>query len=111
MVDGRDVMRQAGTQLQQCSLVGGGARSDRWAQLMSDALDLPVITHSGGEAGGALGAARLGWLAAGGNFCEVCSKPPVARQFMPDAGARDMLSARLKTWRELYQQQVALRTV
>ncbi|WP_457292069.1 FGGY-family carbohydrate kinase, partial [Pseudomonas azotoformans] len=70
MADGLAVMQQAGTQLQQCSLVGGGARSDRWAQLVSDALDLPIVTHTGGEAGGALGAARLGWLAAGGDFAE-----------------------------------------
>ncbi|KAB8308716.1 xylulokinase [Rahnella sp. Lac-M11] len=109
MADGRDVMQQAGTQLQQCSLVGGGARSDRWAQLMSDALNLPVVTHSGGEAGGALGAARLGWLAAGGDFRDVCRKPPVAQHFYPDAQTRDMLAERLKTWRQLYQQQVDLR--
>jgi len=110
MADGLEVMQQAGTQLQQCSLVGGGARSDRWAQLMSDALNLPVVTHSGGEAGGALGAARLGWLAAGGDFAAVCRKPAIARQFQPDAATRDMLVERLNTYRTLYQQQVALRS-
>ena len=110
MADGLDVMQQAGTQLQQCSLVGGGARSDRWAQLMSDALNLPVVTHCGGEAGGALGAARLGWLAAGGEFAEVCRKPAIERQFLPDAETRGMLGERLATYRQLYLQQVALRT-
>ncbi len=110
MADGLDVMQQAGTQLQQCSLVGGGARSDRWAQLMSDALNLPVVTHCGGEAGGALGAARLGWLAAGGEFAEVCCKPAIERQFLPDAETRGMLGERQATYRQLYLQQVALRT-
>jgi len=110
MADGLEVMQQAGTRLQQCSLVGGGARSDRWAQLMSDALNLPVVTHSGGEAGGALGAARLGWLAAGGNFAEVCRKPAIERQFLPDVETRGMLGERLATYRQLYQQQVALRS-
>ncbi|MGP9418707.1 xylulokinase [Ewingella sp. AOP9-I1-14] len=110
MADGLAVMQQAGTQLQQCSLVGGGARSDRWAQLVSDALDLPIVTHSGGEAGGALGAARLGWLAAGGDVTEACRKPEIARRFQPQAENRDMLRERLQTYRQLYQQQVALRT-
>ncbi|SMB57138.1 xylulokinase [Serratia proteamaculans] len=110
MADGLAVMQQAGTHLQQCSLVGGGARSDRWAQLIGDTLDLPIVTHSGGEAGGALGAARLGWLADGGNFTDVCRKPAIARHFEPDAATRDMLTERLKTYRQLYQQQVALRS-
>jgi len=109
MADGLAVMQQAGTQLQQCSLVGGGARSDRWAQLVSDALDLPIVTHTGGEAGGALGAARLGWLAAGGDFAEACRKPEIARRFQPQTENRDMLRERLHTYRQLYQQQVALR--
>lgn len=109
MADGLAVMQQAGTHLQQCSLVGGGARSDRWAQLISDALDLPIVTHAGGEAGGALGAARLGWLAHGGNFADVCRKPAIARHFEPAPPLRDMLGERLNTYRQLYQQQVALR--
>jgi len=111
MADGLAVMQQAGTHLQQCSLVGGGARSDRWAQLICDALDLPIITHEGGEAGGALGAARLGWLADGGDFATVCRKPAIARRFQPDVAMRDMLGERLKTYRELYQQQRALHCV
>ena len=110
MADGLAVMQQAGTHLQQCSLVGGGARSDRWAQLVSDALDLPIVTHTGGEAGGAMGAARLGWLAAGGDVAEACRKPKIARRFQPQAENRDMLRERLQTYRQLYQQQVALRT-
>jgi xylulokinase len=37
MADGLSVLKQSGTQLSQCSLVGGGARSDEWAQLIADA--------------------------------------------------------------------------
>ena len=36
------------------SLVGGGARSAFWAQMLSTLLDVPLLRHDGGEAGGAL---------------------------------------------------------
>ncbi|WP_279028503.1 xylulokinase [Gibbsiella quercinecans] len=109
MADGLEVLRQAGTQLTQCSLIGGGARSETWAQLMADVLDLPIITHQGGDAGGALGAARLGWLAQGGELQQVCCKPPIARRFTPERARQPLLAERLATYRRLYQQQVALR--
>ncbi len=38
---------------------------------------MPVVTHKGGETGGALGAARLARLAAGKPIAAVCEKPEV----------------------------------
>lgn len=84
------------------SLVGGGARSAFWAQLLSTLLDLPLLTHQGGEAGGALGAARLAWLADGGSLSEVCVAPPVAQSFEPDAAAQQRLAPRAERFRRLY---------
>ncbi len=84
------------------SLVGGGARSGFWAQLLSTLLDLPLLTHLGGETGGALGAARLAWLADGGSLAEVCVAPPVAQSFEPDAAARQRLAPRAERFRRLY---------
>lgn len=109
MADGLEVLLQAGTRLEQCSLIGGGARSEHWAQLMADVLNLPVVTHQGGEAGGALGAARLGWLADGGCVAQVCRKPAIERSFLPDGERQPMLIERLAVYRQLYQQQLALR--
>ncbi len=109
MADGLAVLQQSGTVLDKCALVGGGARSNEWAQLMADALNLTITTHHGGEAGGALGAARLGWLADGGDRREVCRKPEIKQTFAPDATRHQMLQSRLATWRRLYRQQVELR--
>ena len=109
IADGLAVLQQAGTQLSQSSLIGGGARSVWWGQLMADTLNLPIVTHSGGEAGGALGAARLGWLASGGDEQEVCSKPQIDQRFIPDVNRQDALFARLERYRLLYQQQRQLR--
>jgi xylulokinase len=84
------------------SLVGGGARSPFWAQMLSTLLDVPLLTHEGGEAGGALGAARLAWLADGGDPADVCVAPPVARRFEPDPATGQRLAPRGERFRQLY---------
>lgn len=63
------------------ALVGGGARSAWWAQLLADILEVPLTLAEGGEAGGALGAARLAWLADGGDEAAVCAPPRVRQRF------------------------------
>lgn len=110
LADGLKVLNEAGTTLTSCSLTGGGARSPWWAQLIADALNLPITTHLGGEAGGALGAARLGWMACGGDEQQVCQKPDVQHRYLPDATRHAQLQLRLKHFRQLYQFQRALRT-
>lgn len=102
MVDGLDALRVAGTNVDQLSFVGGGARSAYWAQLIADALNVRIVTHVGSEAGGALGAARLAWLAAGGTEAEVCRKPPVLAVYEPSAARHDDLQPRLARYREVY---------
>lgn len=109
IADGLSVLEAAGTELTECSLIGGGSRSPWWAQLIADALNLPIVTHLGGEAGGALGAARLGWLATGGKETDVCQKPPVQQRFLPDAVRHQQLQPRLARFRLYYQQQVTAR--
>ena len=84
------------------SLVGGGARSAFWAQLLANVLDLPLLTHEGGEAGAALGAARLAWLADGGDLARVGVAPPLARRFDPDPSARQRLAPRAERFQRLY---------
>ena len=111
LADGLQVLNDAGTELTQCSLVGGGARSPYWAQLIADALNLLIITHEGGEAGGALGAARLAQLATGADEALVCVKPLECQRYLPDAARREVLQHRLQHWRLLYRQQVEARSI
>lgn len=88
---------------QSLSLVGGGSRSGWWAQLLADQLDVPLVRHAGGEAGGALGAARLAWLSVGGTEHEVCQTPPVLDIHRPQPEARPRLLARHARFQSLYQ--------
>jgi xylulokinase len=100
--DGWASMSTSPGEVTQLSLVGGGARSPLWATLIASALGVPLVTHHGGEAGGALGAARLAWLAAGGDLQSVCASPLVRDRFEPDEHLADMLDARYRRFRRLY---------
>ncbi|MFL9924628.1 xylulokinase [Herbaspirillum lusitanum] len=103
MADGLDALRVAGAAVSELSLVGGGARSTYWAQLLADVLRVRIVTHVGSEAGGALGAARLAWLAAGGQEQEVCSKPPRLTVYEPNATRHAALQIRLQRYRDAYR--------
>jgi xylulokinase len=101
LADGLDVLTDAGAKPRSCILVGGGSRSRFWAQLIADATRVPLDLTEGGEVGAALGAARLGMLAAGGSEAEVCVKRPVRQRIEPTALD---LSARRKRMAALYRQ-------
>lgn len=99
--DGLRALQAAGTNVSTLSLVGGGSRSLYWAQLLADVLQVTITTHAGSEAGGALGAARLGALACGATEANVCVKPPVLHTFIPDTEVA-VLEKRYQKFRAIY---------
>ncbi|MCR5868256.1 xylulokinase [Aquincola sp. J276] len=101
LADGHAALQAAGTTVQRLSLVGGGARSALWAQMLADVLGVEIATHADSAAGGALGAARLGWMAAGGNLPAVCTAPVAQALCAPDAQAARLLAQRLQRFRAL----------
>ena len=108
--DGVEVLREAGAAPSRPLLVGGGARSRHWGQLIADATGLTIDLPSGAEAGAALGAARLGMLAAGaGSIDDICVMPPVIATFTPDSANSKRLAPRLKRYRALYGAEKATR--
>ncbi|QNT77386.1 xylulokinase [Entomobacter blattae] len=111
LADGLLALKQAGSNAQECSLIGGGAKSSIWAQILSDILDIPILTHKESAAGGALGAARLGWLACGGVEDDVCIKPAISQRYEPDPIKQAFLDKRFALFRLLYYQQKAARSL
>ena len=110
LTDGLDVLKAAGAPLTSCFLVGGGARSRFWGQMLADVLGIPLQLPEGAETGAALGAARLGMLAAGaGGEASVCCTPPVSAVFTPDAAAGAAYAPRLARYRALYPAERAAR--
>ncbi|MGJ4995887.1 xylulokinase [Bradyrhizobium sp. HKCCYLS3077] len=84
-------------------LVGGGSRSLVWAQIMADVLGVAVHRVEEGEVGAAIGAARLGRLAATGEApADVCRKPRRLQSFAPRAAQRAAYDAAYAQWRKLY---------
>lgn len=84
-------------------LVGGGSRSALWAQIITDVLGIPVHRVEEGEVGAALGAARLGRLAATGEDpAKVCTRPRRLASFAPRASAVAAYDEAYHQWRKLY---------
>ena len=101
--DGVDVLDAAGARPVRPLFVGGGARSKFWGQMIADVTGLTIDLAEGAEAGAALGAARLGMLAAGAGSVEsVCARPPIQRAFEPDADSAAVHAPRLRRYRALY---------
>ena len=92
----------ASSKVAELSIVGGGSRSAIWAQLLADTLGVPLTTHKASAAGGALGAARLGWLANGGVEAQVCTVPPVTQRYEPNPAEHQRLQTRNQRFRTLY---------
>ena len=93
----------ASSPITEVDLVGGGSRSALWAQICADVLGIPVHRVEEGEVGAALGAARLGRLAATGeDAAQVCTRPRRLASFMPRASARAAYDEAYHQWRKLY---------
>lgn len=102
LADGLAALLASGTAPTSLSLVGGGSRSDYWAQLIANALDVSIVTHSSGEVGAVVGAVRLAMMAAGMSEREVCQRPHVLKEFEPQAASIPVLRERLSRFRSLY---------
>jgi xylulokinase len=110
--DGVDVLAEAGARPRQPMLVGGGARSGFWGQMIADVTGLSIDLAAGAEAGAAFGAARLAMLAAGaGDEEAVCARPAIQRQFLPNEASAAMHAPRLQRFRALYAAEKATRQV
>jgi len=102
LADGLAALQATRSNIRSLSLVGGGSRSLWWAQLIADGLNLPVHLHAHGEAGAALGAARLAHMACGATEREVCRTPAIQAEFLPQSAATPLVDERLNRFRRLY---------
>jgi xylulokinase len=102
LADGLAAFIASGTTPECLSLVGGGARSDYWAQLIANILNISVVTHSSGEVGAVIGAARLAMMTTGLSETDVCQRPQVLKEFRPQSDGISKLEERLHRFRSIY---------
>ena len=108
--DDFDVLADAQAGLKSCFLVGGGARSRFWGQMLADVISFPLDLPDGAETGGAQGAARLAMLASGaGTEAEICIRPGIKLRYEPNPEGPTLYGERLARFRALYQSERRVR--
>jgi xylulokinase len=111
--DGYAALKAAHSPIDEITLIGGGARSERWRQIHCDVLQRALSFRDGGEVGPGLGAARLAHLAEFSALPEaefnqkvsaVCPPPPLVQVHQPDPEKIPYYQPKLERYRALYQQ-------
>jgi len=83
--------------------VGGGSRSPFWLKTIATVLDTPIAVPVDGDFGAALGAARLGLIAADkADPFAVCTPPEIHETIDPDQHLADAYAAAYAHYRKLY---------
>lgn len=102
LMDGWAAMGGDGSAPKPLALVGGGSRSNTWAQLISSGLGVELQRPLDATHAAAVGAARLAWLAAGGSESQVCVALPMRDTFRPDASQALQMAPRYQRFKALY---------
>ncbi|MGX9847428.1 xylulokinase [Limimaricola litoreus] len=101
--DSHEALKAAGARIERLMAIGGGARSRYWLRLIATVLGVPLDLPKDGEFGAALGAARLGLVAAtGARPEEVMTAPEIGERIAPDAGLADAFDAAHARFRQAY---------
>ncbi|XXN63369.1 xylulokinase [Enterobacter ludwigii] len=102
LAEGMDAVHECGVQPKTVMLIGGGARSAYWRQMLADISGHTLDYCHGGEVGPALGAARLAQLA-----IDADSRWPaleLAQRHQPDAARHQAYQPQREVFARLYQQ-------
>lgn len=103
LADSLVALQSTGARPTRLMAIGGGARSRYWLEVIATALDVTLTLPEDGDFGAALGAARLGMVAAGAGTVEQVMTPPrVTAEIAPDAGLRDAFAAAHRAYRAAY---------
>lgn len=95
-------MEDAGSLVGRCALVGGGARSEYWAQLLANVLCREIFTLSGSELSACIGAAKLGFAAIGADHCLKADALATKAVFRPNQAHTEVLLRRFEHFKALY---------
>jgi xylulokinase len=105
LADGVDALHASGVQVDEITLIGGGAKSAYWRQLIADVLQRPVTYRQGGDVGPGLGAARLAQLAMQPEkpIEQICPQPTLDSVYQPTPEKAQSYAQRRAKFSALYQ--------
>ena len=104
LAEGQQALLDAGTRIDEASVIGGGSKGAFWGDILAAALDRTLIYRQAADVGPALGAARLARLAVTKDDpAAVCTEPPVERRVEPKASLREVVAPRYELYRGLYR--------
>lgn len=106
LADGLDALHATGVDPEEISLIGGGAQSPYWRQMLADIFNRKLAYRSGGEVGPALGAARLAHLGVTKDktVSEICPVPTLVQMHLPDSRKHLAYGAKREKFQKLYVQ-------
>ena len=97
-------LTDAGANLGDVSVIGGGAQSLFWGKTLAAALGRPLTYRRDAAVGPALGAARLAAIATSGRDAkDICPPAPIEAVIEPNPEAVGRATERLSVFRDLYQ--------
>lgn len=90
--DCQEALAATGTTITRALALGGGTRSAHWLKMLATTLNVSLDLPKAGDFGAALGAARLGMMAATGAGSEIATQPPLAQSIDPDQKLTDAMA-------------------
>ena len=106
LADGIDVVKQTGISPDKIIVIGGGARSKYWRQLISDISGYTIVYCEGGEVGPALGAAKLAQIACNpdSDLGQWLTPLSTIQTHQPDREKHEYYQQQRAMFRNIYQQ-------
>ncbi|WKV48957.1 xylulokinase [Dickeya fangzhongdai] len=106
LADGMDALHATGLEPRQVTLIGGGARSAYWRQMLADISGKTLEYRTGGDVGPALGAARLAQIALNPAtpLAQLLPALPLEQTHQPDPTRHAQYAQQRTVFRQLYQQ-------
>lgn len=106
LAEGMDVVHACGISPKSITLIGGGARSAYWRQMLADISGQTLDYRTGGDVGPALGAARLAQIALSPDktLASLLPQLPLEQQHQPDSSRHQRYAERRKVFKQIYQQ-------
>lgn len=105
LAEGIDVLHETGVTADHIALIGGGAKSAYWRQLLADVSGRTMEYRTGGDVGPALGAAKLAQIALNPHedIANFCRPLPLEAVYRPNAERTAYYAEKRAKYAALYQ--------